>query len=895
MVLGDPSDPAAPGPARNPLILQRGPTFARIPNPPAAGRPPSYGSPTMIPSSPAHDSRALLEHLDWVRRLARRLVRDESQADDLCQETWLTAIRHPPAAGLPLRGFLAGVCRNLARQFGRGEARRAVHERDAARAAVDRPEHAALVERALAQRRLVDHVLALAEPYRAALLMRYFEDLSPTEIARREAVPVATVKTRLRRGLERLRARLASSEGSDGRSWMLFFAPLTQVQGALGAATGGMLIVTTKALVTTLSIAAVLGFGGLWLSTSDDAPTAGAPTGDDPPAPEVALVETAAEQLDAPVAGAGARARASATPTPIEPRAVVAEPAPQPLLFGRVIDTDERPVPEVELRFEPTGADEREAQDVVRFQSDAQGRFELERPERGGRVVTASQQFATLMSSGIFGNRDSELVVVVARVATQAGRVVDGAGAPIEGAELALRMPPTFKGRFPRALEFAVETRYETTSDATGHFELEGAPGVEGAWLRARATGYREATRELSGLPELDHELVMELAVAAPDMLLGEVRDPRGDPLEGAYVALGHSSTRTDADGRFQLTIAGTSEPTTVVALHEGFLPVELDKGDAWPEYCVLHLEGTPLTIEGRVVDADGNAAPDIWVWTVERRHFGFLPREMTGGSFGVPAHIEGLISGSEARRVKSDEEGRFQLPGLLPRDYRLQALDESTLAIVTTGPIAAGTQAARIELGAHSELALVRGRVVNTRGEPIPGVQVHARRANPLAGEDSEAIGARFSPLPGAQGAHAITDEDGRFDCGRLLRDGLVLSVWSAPNYDMLNHQVAEDEDVADLELVLAGRCHLKVELGDDPERADAFEVLDADGTKLSVTRGFDNMILSSERTRITHGTSDVVAAAETARTLVLYAGDVELERIPLDLRPGELNVIRP
>jgi len=70
---------------------------------------------------------------------------------------------------------------------------------------------------------------------------------------------------------------------------------------------------------------------------------------------------------------------------------------------------------------------------------------------------------------------------------------------------------------------------------------------------------------------------------------------------------------------------------------------------------------------------------------------------------------------------------------------------------------------------------------------------------------------------------------------------------------------------------------------------------VLDADGTKLSVTRGFDNMILSSERTRITHGTSDVVAAAETARTLVLYAGDVELERIPLDLRPGELNVIRP
>ena len=65
----------------------------------------------MTTSSPAYDPRALLEHLDWVRRLARRLVRDESLADDLCQETWLTALRHPPAAGLPLRGFLAGVRR----------------------------------------------------------------------------------------------------------------------------------------------------------------------------------------------------------------------------------------------------------------------------------------------------------------------------------------------------------------------------------------------------------------------------------------------------------------------------------------------------------------------------------------------------------------------------------------------------------------------------------------------------------------------------------------------------------------------------------------------------------------------------------------------------------------
>ena len=44
---------------------------------------------------------ALLAHSAWVRRLAGCLVRDDALADDLTQETWLAALRHPPAAELP--------------------------------------------------------------------------------------------------------------------------------------------------------------------------------------------------------------------------------------------------------------------------------------------------------------------------------------------------------------------------------------------------------------------------------------------------------------------------------------------------------------------------------------------------------------------------------------------------------------------------------------------------------------------------------------------------------------------------------------------------------------------------------------------------------------------------
>lgn len=41
--------------------------------------------------------------------------------------------------------------------------------------------------------------------------------------------------------------------------------------------------------------------------------------------------------------------------------------------------------------------------------------------------------------------------------------------------------------------------------------------------------------------------------------------------------------------------------------------------------------------------------------------------------------------------------------------------------------------------------------------------------------------------------------------------------------------------------------------------------------------------------------GRSQAVQVSDAAATLVLLRDDVEVKRIPLDLRTGELNVIRP
>ena len=142
---------------------------------------------------------SLLAHRDWVRRLARALARDESGADDLEQEAWLRAMRHPPAHAGSLRGWLGTVLRRLAVDRRRTEQGRARREELAARRETPVPSPADLVAEAEAHRRVVEAVLSLEEPNSSTVLLRWFEDLPPTELARRLGVPVETVRARLRR------------------------------------------------------------------------------------------------------------------------------------------------------------------------------------------------------------------------------------------------------------------------------------------------------------------------------------------------------------------------------------------------------------------------------------------------------------------------------------------------------------------------------------------------------------------------------------------------------------------------------------------------------------------------------------------------------------------------
>lgn len=150
---------------------------------------------------------SLLQHEDFIRRLARSLLVDEHAAEDVAQETWLAAIRRPPALLAGTQAWLSTVARNFAYQSVRAKVRRVERERRASRGEAADSAPDPLVSEST-RRGIKLAVLCLREPYQSTVLMRFWEGLTPAAIAARTSVSVDTVKTRLRRGIAKLRSRL---------------------------------------------------------------------------------------------------------------------------------------------------------------------------------------------------------------------------------------------------------------------------------------------------------------------------------------------------------------------------------------------------------------------------------------------------------------------------------------------------------------------------------------------------------------------------------------------------------------------------------------------------------------------------------------------------------------
>jgi len=143
---------------------------------------------------------------------ARRVLRSTPLAEEVTQEVfvrfWRDPGRYDPGRG-PLRAFLLRDTHGRAVDLLRAEtARRAREERDQALSSGEAPGPEQEVWEAVRSAQVRTALDALPAPEKEAIVLAFYFGLTYQEVARRLGEPEGTIKSRIRRGLERLRGPL---------------------------------------------------------------------------------------------------------------------------------------------------------------------------------------------------------------------------------------------------------------------------------------------------------------------------------------------------------------------------------------------------------------------------------------------------------------------------------------------------------------------------------------------------------------------------------------------------------------------------------------------------------------------------------------------------------------
>ena len=282
----------------------------------------------------------MLSHREWLTKLAYRLVRNRSDADDLVQTAFERSLRRPPGRPEAMRAWLAQILRNLAsnhrRNLGLAAQRtqtQADHLRAAGELEVDQVAEAA--QKVEIERLMLNEVMRLPDAHRDPLLLRFERELSFDQIGKELGITEEAARKRVSRAVNELRDLVAQRLGSGWRD-------------AMGLAFGLSLPAPRSLATAAAAVAAVaLVSGAAWyLMKPEAAPEGGllalAPvegTPDPDLRPETELVPASAEVAAAPeiLLDEGAR---TALEVPVAPE------LPDPWHWtGLVTDLSGRPVP----------------------------------------------------------------------------------------------------------------------------------------------------------------------------------------------------------------------------------------------------------------------------------------------------------------------------------------------------------------------------------------------------------------------------------------------------------------------------------------------------------------------------------------------------------------------
>jgi RNA polymerase sigma factor (sigma-70 family) len=650
---------------------------------------------------PTFDAEAeLRRHAGALRSLASSLVRDAHAADDIVQDAWVRAAEAPPRHGASPRGWLATIVHRLARRWQRSERRRRVREQLAVEAAATRDaDGRGTAEREELLQRLVDAVRALPQPYRDAIWQRYFEDLAPADIAARSGVPLATVKSRLQRGLAQLRARLDGDGGRDGGWRRGLVAAFGLRPEAAAVASAGITVMTTKAKVVVVSAVLTLALLGAFAVRPRPA-SLDAPSGD---APAVARGAVGAAAPHAP------RSAEDATAARVP---VVDNPPPGTgALLVRALRPDGTPATNETLvvrRHREGGSFHARA---VRTDDAGTARFdELPPMTVAVRLLQHTEESNAQVRAGAV----TELELLLPAGIELHGRVVDADRRPIAGAEVDLM-------EFNSSLAAAV-----ATADADGRFLVRHVAPT--SMVSARTARHAAAPWQLVQGTSGGRADVVVTLIDAGGVVDGIVVRADGRAVAGAEVLVGRSSfdgvvtstglpatavpVRAADDGRFRIVGLAQGENPVVVRA-AGFAP--------WRGTCAVFSHATStlrvemsegVTCTGVARDAAGTPAAGGLV----------RPRGFDGASWCWT-------------EVAAD--GSFTLAGLPPGPIELRAEhDEMGRGGIRVAGDAGAVVPCELVLSRGIEL---RGRAVDPAGAAVAGVLVFARSGDRTAPQSEQ------------------------------------------------------------------------------------------------------------------------------------------------------------
>jgi len=153
--------------------------------------------------------------------LARRILADDTMAEDVLQEVFLSVWRDPGAfdrgKGSVASWLLAVVHHKAVDAVRREESQRRRQSLAEDELALDAPTATRDVEEEAWSRVVADQVRtalgALSAPQREALTLAYYGGYTQREVAALTGAPLGTVKTRMLAGMRRLREELGGSGG----------------------------------------------------------------------------------------------------------------------------------------------------------------------------------------------------------------------------------------------------------------------------------------------------------------------------------------------------------------------------------------------------------------------------------------------------------------------------------------------------------------------------------------------------------------------------------------------------------------------------------------------------------------------------------------------------------